>query len=250
MPLLKICSEIGYASEFLETDYRGEYVQKEKSGGYNVAVPVDLRDDGYTVNVGTFFEGRILVSQFENDGRREVLNGAATAVALAAFEQIGRANHLEVYKRNKVYIDSKARVMAAADAPPLNTDLEVSSSLYTLLRDATERNKLAEVAFEKAKRYLQRELGGVLSYDASRVRSAAHYLAQCMAGADGGFLDASNREKASGLIREIEDMIRRKNPGHPNFRRAADRAYSNLYCLHFPRHLSTYPPPPSMLQID
>lgn len=196
-------------------------------------------------------EGKVPLSQIAHiEERQQRVEAAAVATALAGFEQIRRSNQIDLYRRNAVYIDSAIKIDPSPDSRPLVANVEISDSLAVILNQATERHKAVEAAFEKAKKYLERELGGLLSYDAARARSAANFLLLCRKGATGGFLDASNREKASFLVNEVEDMIKRKNPGHPNFIRAVERARGYLYRLYCPTRWGEYPPPLALLNID
>jgi hypothetical protein len=68
--------------------------------------------------------------------------------------------------------------------------------------------------------------------------------------ADGDLMMGSwNDVKSAVLVDHIKDLIKRKNPNHPNYQAVASSVESTLYLIKCPTHWAKYPPQPYLLDL-
>lgn len=241
-------ADIARATELSEVDWRGNIVERAKQTKLCVEFPLWCATDDRTISIGVTIYAEVPSTRVRETDPKARVQAVAYAAATNAIPRLARYAPWNLYDANRCDIPGGDESLAALEAYELKQDQLLSAEVFNQLSDAMVYHGEVAAAFEKAKLYLEQNVD-YLRHDPSRAANAARFIADCMRSDATPNMGMWNREKSSRLVSDVDDLIKRKNPAHPGYQRAAQSIRSLLYSLHVPSSWAKYPPPPTLLNI-
>jgi len=242
-------ADIYRASELCQIDYNGEIVAHDKQTRFCALLPVTCSGANQDIDVGITLHIELPIAKVasipKDQGQR--LHTVAYHAGLQVKDMLGRRGIWDLYNAERITLYGEDP-LSLSDSLEMKCDVEITEALANHFRDATKRHAEAEQALEKAKEYLDSGLDYACN-DSSRISSAARFIADCMRADGTPMMGAWNDEKSAVLLAHIKDLVKRKNPNHPNYQSMASWVRSTLYSVRCPTYWAKYPPQPHLLDL-
>jgi hypothetical protein len=125
-------------------------------------------------------------------------------------------------------------------------DCKLAKEAFDDICNDFQAYKAARDAFTKAVEELLSMVSELTPYgfqsNQTRIRTLLDFIEACLRAADLGHLYGWYHEKQAGIREDFEDLIRRKQASHPNYRRAQEYIRSNLLSYQPPECWQERPP--------
>jgi hypothetical protein len=241
-------ARLAHAVELCQLDLRGSIIGRDRQTMFCAGIPILCVTDDNAIDVGVSLYVEIPIKCLTeiDDGRR--LAAVAYSAAKEAIPRLAKYPLWNLYDLHRGAVPRIVTIPAPAEEHELKQDEYLSDTVVDQLTSATAFHRDVATAFEKAKSYLESNLN-YLRDDPSRARRAAWFVTECMRSDAAPNMGMWNREKASRLVGEVDDLIRRRNSNHPGYRRAAESIGSILYVVHPPKAWAKHPPSPTLLNL-
>lgn len=234
--------------EICQLDSRGEIVPRGEETKFCIELQVQCETDDKTIDVGFVLGFEVELSRLQKLDERQRQISVADVGARETIPRFAKYGPWKLYDFILMPLSGSGPVRLAKVDDQLKQDAELSDAVVDDLRKATQRHRDTAAAYERAKKFLESKLHYLREYP-SEARSAARFLADCMRSDGASFMGSWNREKAGRIVDEVDDLIRRRNPNHPNYRAAADSIGGILYMIHPPKFWCKYPPQAHLLSL-
>lgn len=248
MPTVHFVGDAYRTRELCQTDDRtGEIISEDKRTRYCALVTADCKSPEGDMDVGMTLYVEMPMAKVTAISKDKRVETVGYHAALNAKKRLGRAGTWELYGTEHInfYGDEPLEIPASFN---VEGDIQIPESLAARFREATKRHKEVERALEQAKDYLE----GGMNYacnDASRISRAAHFIADCMRADGTPMMGGWNDEKSAVLLADVADLVKRKQPNHPNYQSKVSWIRSTLYSVRCPSYWAAYPPQPHLLDL-
>jgi hypothetical protein len=229
------------ARDLFQVNWRGEIAPLEQQTMFCCAVPVECTNTEKTVDVGFVLHIEAAIARVLNLEDRKRLASVAHHGAKEIIPRLAKYGPWNFYGQDFIRISGDTPLNKASHENALEFAEEVAPLLQEELVRATKRHADARAAFDRAKTFLESHLNGLHRYP-TEAKSAARFLAQCMRNDASPYMGPWNDEKSAKLVGQVDDLIRRKNPNHPNYRMATERVRGVLYDIEPPTYWHNSPP--------
>jgi hypothetical protein len=247
MPQVYLHAEIGYASELCEMTYGGEIVPRDKQTKFCLLLPLTCSTESGDIDVGFMVVAEVLFDKVDHIPKEKRLAVVSYHTACQVKRTVANCQNWSLYKPEEITFYGEGALTIPA-ATEVNGNIEIVEALATHFREATARHAEVEKALEKAKDYLDNGLD-YANHDSSRISRAAYFVADCMKADGTPMMGAWNAEKSAVLLAHVKDLVKRKNPNHPNYRSMVDWIRQILYLVKCPTYWAKYPPQPHLLDL-
>ncbi len=248
MPTIQFSADIFRASELCQTnDYSGVIIAEDKRTKYCVEITAECKSSERDIEAGTTIFAEMPMTKVAGIPKDQRANTAGYHAAIGAKERLERVGTWELYGSERITLYG-SEVLEIPSVFEVEADIQIIEPLAEHFRKATKLQQEVEQALKRAKDYLESGLNYACN-DGARLSRAARYIADCM-NADGTpIMDGWNREKSAVLLDFVADLIKRRNPNHPNYQSKVSWIHSTLYSVDCPFYWSSYPPQPHLLDL-
>lgn len=230
------------APELCQLDSNGEIIAREQQTTFCAGIPIRCVADDKRIAISLSLYVEVDMQRLTGIDSDHRLRAVACAAATESIPRLAKYAPWQLYGLHIGGVSGTGLIPVSAEDYEIQQDEFLAESVVQQLTEATEFHRTIAAVFQSAKEYLESNLG-YLRDEPSRARGAARFIAECMRSDATPNMGMWNREKASRLVAEVDDLIRRKNSNHSGYRRAADSIGTILYRVHPPEAWSNYPPP-------
>jgi hypothetical protein len=247
---LQIFSETDLATEIDQRDeYTGEIISKDNQTRYCVYLPIRCNSSSGDINVGMTIKIDVEIERLSKipnqpEQKRRVV---AYHGAMQVKTMLERVDNWDIYKSKNVTLYG-TEPLSDPNSSEIKMNAQISDLLTNHFREATKRNEEIKDTIEKAKSYLDKGLDYAF-HDGRRLSNAARFISNCMRAGSSGNMDSWNHEKAHRLLSAVDELVKRKNPNHPNYKSKVETIRGILYLVECPEFWDGYPPQPHLLDI-
>ena len=215
MKAARISLSSSHPSEIFDRELSGEPIQDEtKARHFRVLTTANCTTQDKSINISHNIIIRVPKGKIANlDSKSQQRCSAVVHSGGAeALRQLIHVPSWPIYRPIEVVFEGTVRALAEKKLfIPFEDDCELNESLERQLIEETARQRDAEVAFNKAKEFLEKHLshGSFYPGDASLIRSAARYITECIRGSADSFMHSWNLEKSGRFEDAISELLRR-----------------------------------------
>lgn len=205
-----------------------------------ISLPLEFEWDGYDLGqwwiVGFYSTG--LPERLNTEQREVLIRNSMAAEEL----RIDNPFNWPIFESREFHVRKTISLEERDKEEPLDWEISIPPHFAASLDSTVSYLRDQKMIFEDAKKFVE-ENASLAVYEGypSALRAKGAQITRIMQASADPMLWAWNSEKSARIRGSIEELGRRKNSNHPNFRSTLDSLTGTLYSVRFPRYWNQRP---------